>query len=167
MAMSTPGITTEAFASIRPARAEDLPDYAPIPRPAIEHNIVRAVNEIAAANGVSNVVTHLIYSHHHADHVDGSRRDVPGSVLTGDRWRADRAGHSDATRHTKTRSCLDRVAEQRRLTDPGRSVQDDPAAAPAQRGIEQQVQLRALTISTEQLPGRRRQTLPLSLNHQV
>jgi hypothetical protein len=108
MAMSTPDITTEAFANTRPARAEDLPDYAPIPRPGIGpalneqgyyvgriernlywitdgtyqsaflttsegvvlldapptigHNIVRAVNEIAAANGVSNVVTHLIYS---------------------------------------------------------------------------------------------------------
>jgi glyoxylase-like metal-dependent hydrolase (beta-lactamase superfamily II) len=30
------------------------------------------VDEIAAANGVSNRVTHLIYSHHHADHVGAS-----------------------------------------------------------------------------------------------
>jgi glyoxylase-like metal-dependent hydrolase (beta-lactamase superfamily II) len=37
--------------------------------PTIGHNIQRAVDEIAAANGVSNKVTHLIYSHHHADHV--------------------------------------------------------------------------------------------------
>jgi glyoxylase-like metal-dependent hydrolase (beta-lactamase superfamily II) len=36
--------------------------------PTIGHNIRRAVDEIAAANGVSNKVTHLIYSHHHADH---------------------------------------------------------------------------------------------------
>src|SRR3981081_1784144 len=36
--------------------------------PTIGHNIQRAVDEIAAANGVSNEVTHLIYSHHHADH---------------------------------------------------------------------------------------------------
>jgi len=36
--------------------------------PTIGHNIQRAVDEIAAANGVSNKVTHLIYSHHHADH---------------------------------------------------------------------------------------------------
>ncbi|HEY2438330.1 MAG TPA: hypothetical protein VGH93_14205, partial [Solirubrobacteraceae bacterium] len=36
--------------------------------PSIGHNIQRAVDEIAAANGVSNEVTHLIYSHHHADH---------------------------------------------------------------------------------------------------
>lgn len=36
--------------------------------PTIGHNIQRAIDEIAAANGVSNAVTHLIYSHHHADH---------------------------------------------------------------------------------------------------
>jgi len=34
----------------------------------IGHNLQRAIDEIAAANGVSNKVTHLIYSHHHADH---------------------------------------------------------------------------------------------------
>ena len=36
--------------------------------PTIGHNIQRAVDEIANANGVSNKVTHLVYSHHHADH---------------------------------------------------------------------------------------------------
>jgi glyoxylase-like metal-dependent hydrolase (beta-lactamase superfamily II) len=36
--------------------------------PTIGHNIQRAIDEIASANGVSNKVTHLIYSHHHADH---------------------------------------------------------------------------------------------------
>src|SRR6476646_11582227 len=40
--------------------------------PTIGHNIQRAVNEMAAANGVSNAVTHLIYSHHHADHAGAS-----------------------------------------------------------------------------------------------
>src|SRR6202049_618300 len=40
--------------------------------PSIGHNIQRAVDEIAAANGVSNKVTHLIYSHHHADHAGAS-----------------------------------------------------------------------------------------------
>jgi glyoxylase-like metal-dependent hydrolase (beta-lactamase superfamily II) len=30
------------------------------------------VDEIAAANGVNNKVTYLIYSHHHADHVGAS-----------------------------------------------------------------------------------------------
>jgi glyoxylase-like metal-dependent hydrolase (beta-lactamase superfamily II) len=40
--------------------------------PTIGHNIQRAVDEIASANGVSNEVTHLIYSHHHADHAGAS-----------------------------------------------------------------------------------------------
>src|SRR6266404_6017866 len=40
--------------------------------PSIGNNIQRAVDEIASANGVSNKVTHLIYSHHHADHVGAS-----------------------------------------------------------------------------------------------
>ena len=112
--MSAPDTTTEAHATTRPRSAEALPDYAPIPRPAlgpalndqgyyvgrveqnlywvtdgtflttrdgvvlldappsIGHNIQRAVDEIAAANGVSNKVTHLIYSHHHADHAGAS-----------------------------------------------------------------------------------------------
>src|SRR5438309_568189 len=116
--MDTPDTTTEAFANTRPTSADDLPDYAPVPRtalgpalneqgyyvgrvegnlywvtdgtyqsaflttsdgvvlldapPTIGHNIQRAVNEIAAANGVSNKVTHLIYSHHHADHAGAS-----------------------------------------------------------------------------------------------
>ena len=37
--------------------------------PTIGNNIQRAIDEIAAANGVSNKVEYLIYSHHHADHV--------------------------------------------------------------------------------------------------
>jgi glyoxylase-like metal-dependent hydrolase (beta-lactamase superfamily II) len=40
--------------------------------PTIGHNIQRAVDEIAAANGVTNKVTHLVYSHHHADHAGAS-----------------------------------------------------------------------------------------------
>ncbi len=35
--------------------------------PSIGGNLRRAVDEIAAANGVTNTVTHLVYSHHHAD----------------------------------------------------------------------------------------------------
>ena len=35
-------------------------------------HLQRAVDEIAAANGVSNKVTHLVHSHHHADHAGGS-----------------------------------------------------------------------------------------------
>jgi glyoxylase-like metal-dependent hydrolase (beta-lactamase superfamily II) len=40
--------------------------------PSIGGNIRRAVDEIASANGVSNEVTHLVYSHHHADHAGAS-----------------------------------------------------------------------------------------------
>ena len=40
--------------------------------PTIGHNLQRAVDEIAVAHGVSNNVTHLIYSHHHADHAGAS-----------------------------------------------------------------------------------------------
>jgi glyoxylase-like metal-dependent hydrolase (beta-lactamase superfamily II) len=40
--------------------------------PTIGNNLRRAVDEIAAANGVSNKITYLIYSHHHADHVGAS-----------------------------------------------------------------------------------------------
>ena len=36
--------------------------------PTIGANLRRAVDEIAAANGVTNRVTHLVYSHHHHDH---------------------------------------------------------------------------------------------------
>jgi glyoxylase-like metal-dependent hydrolase (beta-lactamase superfamily II) len=40
--------------------------------PAIGRNLQRAVDEIALPNGVTNRVTHLILSHHHADHVGAS-----------------------------------------------------------------------------------------------
>jgi glyoxylase-like metal-dependent hydrolase (beta-lactamase superfamily II) len=36
--------------------------------PTIGHNLRRAVDEVAAAEGTTNTVTHLVYSHHHADH---------------------------------------------------------------------------------------------------
>jgi glyoxylase-like metal-dependent hydrolase (beta-lactamase superfamily II) len=40
--------------------------------PSLGHNIQRAVDEIAAVNRVSNEVTHVVYSHHHADHAGAS-----------------------------------------------------------------------------------------------
>jgi glyoxylase-like metal-dependent hydrolase (beta-lactamase superfamily II) len=40
--------------------------------PTIGHNLQRAIDEIAQANGVTNKVSHLIYSHHHADHTGAS-----------------------------------------------------------------------------------------------
>ena len=57
--------------------------------PSIGHNIQRAVDEIAAANGVSNRVTHLVYSHHHADHA-GASSLFPRSIT--------RIGHEETRR---------------------------------------------------------------------
>jgi glyoxylase-like metal-dependent hydrolase (beta-lactamase superfamily II) len=113
-----PATQPEKSPSLRAPSAQDLPDYAPVPRsalgpalnergfyvgrvernlywitdgvyqsaflttrdgvvlldapPTIGRNIQRAVDEIAAENGVSNKVTHLVYSHHHADHAGAS-----------------------------------------------------------------------------------------------
>ena len=44
--------------------------------PSIGHNLRRAVDEIAAANGVPNTVTHLVYSHHHADDAAAASRST-------------------------------------------------------------------------------------------
>ena len=57
--------------------------------PSIGGNLRRAVDEIAAANGVTNTVTHLVYSHHHADH--GSAASLfDGDVI--------RIGHEETRR---------------------------------------------------------------------
>src|SRR5256885_9737142 len=40
--------------------------------PSIGHNLQRAIDEIAAANGVAHKVTNIVYSHHHADHLGAS-----------------------------------------------------------------------------------------------
>jgi len=116
--MSKASVTAETSANSVASSPEALPDYAPVPRPAlgpalnelgyyvgcvernlywvtdgtyqsaflitpdgvvlldapptIGHNLQRAVDEIAATNGASNKVTHLVYSHHHADHAGAS-----------------------------------------------------------------------------------------------
>ena len=57
--------------------------------PTIGHNLQRAVDEIAAANGVSNQVTHLVYSHHHDDHA-GAASLFDGNVV--------RIGHEETRR---------------------------------------------------------------------
>jgi glyoxylase-like metal-dependent hydrolase (beta-lactamase superfamily II) len=57
--------------------------------PTIGHNLQRAVDEIAAAEGVSNQVTHLVYSHHHDDHAGAS------SLFGGD---VVRIGHEETRR---------------------------------------------------------------------
>jgi glyoxylase-like metal-dependent hydrolase (beta-lactamase superfamily II) len=40
--------------------------------PTIGHNLQRAIDKIASDNGVSSQVTHIVYSHHHADHLGAS-----------------------------------------------------------------------------------------------
>src|SRR6266700_3972929 len=57
--------------------------------PSIGPHLRRAVDEIAAANGVPNTVTHLVYSHHHADHA-GAASLFDGDVV--------RIGHEETRR---------------------------------------------------------------------
>jgi glyoxylase-like metal-dependent hydrolase (beta-lactamase superfamily II) len=57
--------------------------------PTIGHNLRRAVDEIAETEGVTNTVTHLVYSHHHADHTGAA--DLFGNDLV-------RIGHEDTRR---------------------------------------------------------------------
>jgi glyoxylase-like metal-dependent hydrolase (beta-lactamase superfamily II) len=52
-------------------------------------NLQRAVNDVAAAEGVSNTVTHLVYGHHHSDHAGAS--SLFGSDVT-------RIGHEETRR---------------------------------------------------------------------
>jgi glyoxylase-like metal-dependent hydrolase (beta-lactamase superfamily II) len=57
--------------------------------PNIGHNIRRAVDEVTAANGVTNRVTHLVYSHHHCDH-QGAASLFEGGIV--------RIGHEETRR---------------------------------------------------------------------
>ena len=40
--------------------------------PSIGHNIQRAIDDVTKPSGLSNKVTHLVYSHHHSDHIGAS-----------------------------------------------------------------------------------------------
>jgi glyoxylase-like metal-dependent hydrolase (beta-lactamase superfamily II) len=40
--------------------------------PTIGHNLRRAIDQVTAEDGTSNKVTHIVYSHHHADHLGAS-----------------------------------------------------------------------------------------------
>lgn len=40
--------------------------------PTIGHNLQRAIDQVTSAEGVSSKVTHIVYSHHHADHLGAS-----------------------------------------------------------------------------------------------
>ena len=57
--------------------------------PTIGHNLRRAVDEIAETEGVGNTVTHLVYSHHHADHAGAA--DLFGTDIV-------RIGHDETRR---------------------------------------------------------------------
>jgi glyoxylase-like metal-dependent hydrolase (beta-lactamase superfamily II) len=57
--------------------------------PTIGHNLRRAVDEVAKSEGVRNTVTHLVYSHHHADHA-GAANLFGNDVV--------RIGHEDTQR---------------------------------------------------------------------
>jgi glyoxylase-like metal-dependent hydrolase (beta-lactamase superfamily II) len=71
--------------------------------PTIGHNLQRAIDQIAAANGVPNKVTHIVYSHHHADHLGASSLFGPNVTRIG---------------HTETKRLLARD------NDPTRPVPD-------------------------------------------
>ena len=51
--------------------------------PSIGHNLQRAIDDIASATGVPGTVTHLVYSHHHADHLGASSLFGPDVVRVG------------------------------------------------------------------------------------
>jgi glyoxylase-like metal-dependent hydrolase (beta-lactamase superfamily II) len=57
--------------------------------PTIGHNLLRAIADVTSANGMSAKVTHLVYSHSHADHAGAS------SILGED---VIRIGHSETRR---------------------------------------------------------------------
>ena len=56
--------------------------------PTIGHNLRRAIDEVADAEGATNKVTHLVYSHHHADHAGAA------NLFDG----VSRIGHEDTRR---------------------------------------------------------------------
>jgi len=68
--------------------------------PSIGHNLQRAVNDVAAAEGVSNTVTHLVYTHHHSDHAGAS--SLFGSDVV-------RIGHEETRRLLDTLMLVDIV----------------------------------------------------------
>ena len=76
--------------------------------PSIGPNLRRAVDEIAAANGVPNRVTHLVYSHHHADHA-GAASLFDGDVV--------RIGHEETKRRLQRDNDPGRPAPEITFTD--------------------------------------------------
>ena len=68
--------------------------------PTIGHNLQRAVNDIAAAEGVSSTVTHLVYSHHHSDHAGAMVDPTPYFAKYGENLWAAVKGYLDAVAET-------------------------------------------------------------------
>jgi glyoxylase-like metal-dependent hydrolase (beta-lactamase superfamily II) len=71
---------------IRDPHSRHRPTLQP---PNIGHNIRRVVDEITTANGLTNQVTHMVYSHHHADH-QGASSLFGGDIV--------RIGHEETRR---------------------------------------------------------------------
>jgi glyoxylase-like metal-dependent hydrolase (beta-lactamase superfamily II) len=77
--------------------------------PTIGHNLQRAIDQIAAANGVPNTVTYLVYSHHHADHAGASSLFDPDVVRIGhEETRRLLLRDNDPTRPAPTETFTDR-----------------------------------------------------------
>ena len=55
----------------------------------IGHNLQRAIDDVTRPSGLTNKVTHVVYSHHHADHIDAS--GLFGTDVT-------RIGHTETRR---------------------------------------------------------------------
>lgn len=68
--------------------------------PSIGHNLRRAVAEITAVEGMINRVTHLVYSHHHADHAGAA--NLFGDDLA-------RIGHEETRRFAEAPKHTDQV----------------------------------------------------------
>lgn len=51
--------------------------------PTIGHNLLRAITEVTQASGMPSEVTHLVYSHSHADHIGASGLFGPGVTRIG------------------------------------------------------------------------------------
>src|SRR5260221_4308233 len=53
------------------------------PPPTIGHNLLRAIEAITTDNGMAGTVTHLVYSHSHADHIGASSLFGPDVIRIG------------------------------------------------------------------------------------
>ena len=89
--------------------------------PTIGHNLQRAIDQVAAANRAPTTVTHLIYSHHHADHTGASSLFNPDVV---------RIGHQETRRlllrdHDPARPAPTETFSDRRTLEIGGERPDD------------------------------------------